>query len=155
MAHCTYLSDAWSLLDCPGSVENLDLVAIERASLLPRRASQEPGEKESWSLFHTNAASAQYASPAAHLGLRSGGRPGRGGRPIRAWSNPARLSLRRPDRAGGVQRRPLCNARPVPGAYRIPPQSDWRSAILGTVVLGRRQDLNGRQVELRHGGRGG
>jgi peptide/nickel transport system substrate-binding protein len=53
---------------------NVELVATDWGTLLQRRASQEPVEKGGWSLFHTSASTAEYMSPAAHLGLRSDGR---------------------------------------------------------------------------------
>jgi peptide/nickel transport system substrate-binding protein len=50
-----------------------ELAASDIASMMRRRASQEPVEKGGWSLFVTSAASVEYANPAAHLGLRSDG----------------------------------------------------------------------------------
>ena len=70
---------------------NVELVATDWATLLQRRASQEPVEKGGWSLFHTSAASAEYMSPAAHLGLRSDGKPAWAGWP----TNPRMEELRR------------------------------------------------------------
>jgi peptide/nickel transport system substrate-binding protein len=70
---------------------NVELVATEWAALLQRRASQEPVEKGGWSLFHTTAASVEYMSPAAHLGLRSDGRGAWAGWP----TDPAMEALRR------------------------------------------------------------
>jgi peptide/nickel transport system substrate-binding protein len=53
---------------------NLEVAATDWGTLFQRRASQEPEEKGGWSLFHTSASTAEYFSPAAHLGLRSDGR---------------------------------------------------------------------------------
>ena len=70
---------------------NFELVETDWGTLVQRRASQEPVEKGGWSLFHTTAAGAEYMSPAAHLGLRSDGRPAWAGWP----TDPRMEELRR------------------------------------------------------------
>ena len=70
---------------------NFDMRESDWATLLQRRASQEPVERGGWSLFHTTAAGAEYISPAAHLGLRSDGRPAWAGWP----TDPRMEELRR------------------------------------------------------------
>lgn len=70
---------------------NFDMRESDWGTLLQRRASQEPVEKGGWSLFHTTAAGAEYMSPAAHLGLRSDGRPAWAGWP----TDPRMEELRR------------------------------------------------------------
>jgi peptide/nickel transport system substrate-binding protein len=52
---------------------NVELAASDIASMMRRRASEEPVEKGGWSLFVTSAASVEYANPGAHLALRSDG----------------------------------------------------------------------------------
>ena len=70
---------------------NFELMESDWGTLLQRRASQEPVEKGGWSLFHTTASGAEYMSPAAHLGLRSDGRPAWAGWP----TDPRMEELRR------------------------------------------------------------
>jgi len=70
---------------------NFELVETDWGTLVQRRASQEPVEKGGWSLFHTTASGAEYMSPAAHVGLRSDGRPGWAGWP----TDPRMEELRR------------------------------------------------------------
>jgi peptide/nickel transport system substrate-binding protein len=53
---------------------NAEMAATDWGTLFQRRAKQEPVEQGGWSLFHTSASTAEYISPAAHLGLRSDGR---------------------------------------------------------------------------------
>jgi len=49
---------------------NVELVAVDWATLTNRRASREPVEKGGWSLFHTWAASAVISTPVEHFAMR-------------------------------------------------------------------------------------